>query len=65
MAQGVFDQILNAVIPPAVIGFIIYIIYKIPLVKKGVDALIGKFKDWKDGRSKTSNTSYKNTIQYE
>lgn len=66
MGDG-FDNFLNIIMPPLVFIFIGFIFYRIPLVKKGVDALIGKIKGWRERREEgglNESTLY-NTIEYE
>lgn len=64
--MSTFDDILNFIMPILVFLFIGFIFYRIPLVKKGVDALSDKIRDWRENRDAGLNepTLY-NTIEYE
>ena len=48
MAESTIDSILNTLIPPAVVLFIIWIFYRIPIIKEGVDRL----RNWWANRGK-------------
>lgn len=62
-----FDNFLNFIMPLAVFLFIGFIFYRIPLVKKGVDALIDRIRGWKEKRADGGfeETSIYRTIEYE
>ncbi len=61
-----FDDILNFIMPILVFGFIVFIFYRIPLVKKGVDSLSDKIKNWRENRDAgTDEPTLFNTIEYE
>lgn len=68
---GTLNDILNFIIPIAVYGMLGYIIYRIPIVKEGIDRLIEWNKnrranvDNSNSRSSYSGGSYKTTIGYE
>jgi hypothetical protein len=63
MASIGIDEVLNFIIPFLVWGFIAYIIYRIPLVKEGVE----KFRDWRSNRAERGEVESYNikTITYE
>lgn len=64
--MSTFDDILNFIMPIAVFGFIGFIIYRVPLVKKGVDALIDKLSGVKERmKGGNGNTKTINSLQYE
>lgn len=62
--MGTFDDILNFIIPPAVYAFLIYLIYRIPIVTEGVSRL----KDWwlnKREKNTGTETTTLRSISYE
>lgn len=66
MVESTFDKILNFIIPPAVIMFLLYTLYRIPIVKDGVDALRNKISDAKERRQERfEEKEFYRTIQYE
>jgi hypothetical protein len=65
--MGTVDSILNFIIPLGVIGLLFWMVYRIPIIKEGVDALINKFRNWKEGREHQTTTGGRTlqSIQYE
>jgi len=59
------DSVLNFIIPIAVYGFIIYIIYRIPLVKEGVSKLRDWYSNRKEKVNETEEASVVKRIIYE
>ena len=60
-----FDDILNFLMPILVFGFIIWIFYRIPLVKKGVDSLIEKIRGVRERSGGYGESKKINSISYE
>lgn len=66
MATSTLDSILGFVIPLFVVMFLIWILYKIPIIESGVNALIRKLGELKDRRDNSSTgTTRIQSIQYE
>jgi len=59
------DSVLNFIIPIAVYGFIIYVIYRIPLVKEGVSKLRDWYSNRKEKVNETEEASVVKRIIYE
>jgi len=59
------DSVLNFIIPIVVYGFIIYIIYRIPLVKEGVSKLRDWYSNRKEKVNETEEASVVKRIIYE
>lgn len=64
---GTLNDILNFIMPILVWALLIYIIYRIPIVREGVAKLINWYQNRKSGSDNqgSSGGSYKTTIGYE
>lgn len=60
-----FDDILNFVMPIIVIGFLCWIIYRIPIFKEMVNWVIDKFRTFRERRDNASESTRINAITYE
>lgn len=65
MASTTFNDILNFIIPIGVWLFIIWIIYRIPIVTEGVAKLKNWWENKREAREEAAETSYLKNIEYE
>lgn len=64
MPSITLNDVLNFCIPIGVWLFLIWIIYRIPIIQQGVDKLAEKIRDLREGKTTDSTVNIK-TLQYE